>query len=141
MEVNISRNIENRIDFLYKAKHFNCAQTTLTILSEIFDAEIHHQIIEGAIGLNGAGQYRAQCGLVEGVLVFLGIYGKAKDLTEDRIVVVCNQFAREFEARFGSLSCKDLRPQGFNPNDPPHQCQELTNESLLFAKDFVNEKL
>jgi len=35
-------------------------------------------VLNFAIGLFGAGGYQAQCGLVEGTLMFIGILGKTK---------------------------------------------------------------
>ena len=39
---------------------------------------INQQVINAAIGMHGAGKYRAQCGLVEEYLMFIGLYGKEK---------------------------------------------------------------
>ncbi len=87
--------------------------------------------------MHGAGRYGAQCGLVEGALMFIGIIGKDKGMGKDTIVDHCREFARQFEQRFGSLSCSILRPQGFKEDNPPHLCEPLSIETVEFSKDFM----
>lgn len=56
--------IEKRVHDLYWKDDINCARTILICLSELFDIFLEQQIIFSAIGLHGAGGFRAQCGLV-----------------------------------------------------------------------------
>lgn len=130
--------IKRRVKELYWEKNYNCAITTLSVLSEVYNISINSQVLQGAIGLNGAGKYRAQCGLVEGTLIFLGILGVEEKDTATEIEDCCFEFASCFEKYFGSLTCKFLRPEGFKSNDPPHLCQELTIEGLSFICDFID---
>jgi undecaprenyl diphosphate synthase len=39
--------------------------------------------------MHGAGGYRAQCGLVEGALMFIGVIGKARGLSNEAVVQAC----------------------------------------------------
>lgn len=125
-----------RVQEFNRKQGFNCAQTTLMVLSEKFRIKLEPQIISGSTGLNGAGRYRAQCGLVEGMLIFLGIYLATKN--EDPVLKACHLFASKFEEKFGSLSCSKLRPNGFNDDDPPHLCEELMVDAIKFDIDFLN---
>ena len=127
-----------RVQELNRNQGLNCAQTTLLVLAEKFEFELHPQIITGSVGLNGAGLYRAQCGLVEGVLLFLGVYLPGKNFDKDDVQKTCNLFASKFEAQFGSLSCSKLRPNGFNDDDPPHLCEELIIDAIKFDIDFIS---
>ena len=112
--------IKNRVHELYWNDDINCARTAIICLGELFETTIEQQILWSAVGLHGAGGYRAQCGLVEGTLMFMGIYLHVMGKTEDEIVVACYNFANAFEKTFGSLRCFELRPTGFSKNDPPH---------------------
>ena len=129
--------VQQRVHEYYWRDDANCATTTLKILSEKFGVELCDQALASALGMHGAGGYRAQCGLVEGALMFLGIVGSARGFAEEEIVDACQDFARGFEDRFGSLSCKVLRPEGFRPDNPPHICEPLTCEAVLFSAGFV----
>ena len=94
-------------------------------------------MLNSAIGLHGAGKYGAQCGLVEGTLMFIGIYGKSVGFESDIIENCCYDFAEQFEKTFGSLLCRDLRPQGFKIDNSPHLCEKITCDALEFTTSFL----
>ncbi len=129
--------VKDRVRKYYWKDDINCATTVLKILSEIFHIDLDSQLIASAVGMHGAGEFGAQCGLVEGTLMFLGIFGNEKRLTDREIIALCYKFAEKFEKEFGSLLCSTLRPQGFKPDNPPHLCEELTVKGVLFSIDFM----
>lgn len=129
--------IKKRVHQLYWDIDINCARTTLICLGELFQLDISRQSINAAIGLHGAGGYRAQCGLVEGGVMFIGIYLSDKGKSDGEVVSTCYQFAEKFTNKYGSLSCFELRPNGFTENDPPHACEELTADAIHFMYQFI----
>jgi len=118
--------VKNRVRTCFGEHDLNCATTAILIISEYFDTVVDQQVIDAAVGMHGAGGYRAQCGIVEGTLMSIGIVGRARKISEDNIIGFCKDFANTFELEFASLSCRDLRPGGFNDDDPPHLCEDLT---------------
>lgn len=133
--------IKEKVHKLYWEQDINCARTALTCLGELFNVPLEEQTFHAAIGLHGAGGYRAQCGLVEGALMFIGIYFRQQGKADSEIVALCYQFAEEFTQKYGSLSCYDLRPNGFTENDPPHACEELTGDAVVFSSAFIQRKI
>lgn len=131
--------IRNRVHELYWKDDVNCARTTIICLSELFETSIRPQTLWSAVGLHGAGGYRAQCGLVEGTLMFIGIYLHELGREEAEIVSACYEFASAFEKAFGSLRCLELRPTGFSKSDPPHMCEALTCKGIAFAYQYISE--
>lgn len=129
--------IEERVHTFYHSDDLNCAITTLKILCEHFNISLHSQVIDAAIGMHGAGGNGAQCGLVEGALLFIGILGRSKGIADDKIVNLCKAFGQEFQVRFSSLLCRELRPEGFSPDNPPHLCEPLTCKTIAFAIEFL----
>lgn len=132
--------IEERVHDLYWEHDINCARTMLTCLCELFHVDLEEQTFNSAIGLHGAGGFRAQCGLVEGTLMFIGIFYSQKGKSDSDIVSLCYQYADEFTQKYGSLTCCDLRPNGFNSNDPPHVCENLTGSAIKFSIEFIKSK-
>ena len=126
-----------RVHDLYWNRNFNCARTMLACLGERFDIFIEPQTLQAATGMHGAGRFRAQCGLVEGALMFAGIIGSCDGHSDKDIESLCFRFAEAFTNRFGSLLCRDLRPGGFLPSDPPHACEALTVQAVSFTADFL----
>lgn len=129
--------IRERVHELYWKHDINCARTALTCLCELFQVNLEEQTLNAAIGLHGAGGYRAQCGLVEGTLMFIGIYFSQKGKSDSDIATICYQYADDFSEKYKSLRCYDLRPNGFNENDPPHACEKFTVEAIEFSSNFI----
>lgn len=131
--------IKETVHNYYWKEDINCAATTLLTLSKYFSIELSQQVVDSAIGMHGAGKYGAQCGLVEGTLLFIGIYGRHKNIKNEIIVRICNLFAEKFENEFSSLLCSKLRPGGFNPEDPEHLCENITVKGIILGITFINE--
>lgn len=125
--------IERRVRNYYWVENLNCTITVLKVLAETYEVELSQQVLDAALGMHGAGRYGAQCGLVEGTLLFIGIFGRAGNIPDERIVEACRSFAGEFEEQFSSLLCRELRPQGFSPDLPPHLCEKLSCAALDLA--------
>ena len=130
--------VSTKLDYFYNELDLNCAEASLKVLSEAFDFDLGQQLFDSASGMNGAGQFRAQCGLVEGPLMFMGAYLRSKQLSKDLVKISCQTFAKEFEANFGSLLCRDLRPNGFNENDLPYLCSGLSLKAIVFTLNYVS---
>jgi C_GCAxxG_C_C family probable redox protein len=130
--------IDERVHDYYWTYDLNCATTLLKTVSEIFGIELSPQLIDAAVGMHGAGKFGAQCGLVEGSLMLIGILGRKKNLIDEITVKNCFRFAEEFQKKFGSLSCCTLRPEGFKPENPPHLCERMTVEAIRFTADFIS---
>ena len=139
--MNVKNLIDKRVHDYYWNDNIDCAVTTLKILGEIFSIGLETQVLNSAIGLFGAGGYQAQCGLVEGTLMFIGILAKTKKYPDNKIKEKCYSFAEQFEKEFGSLICKVLRPEGFKPENPPHLCEELSKKAILFSVNFIEEMM
>ena len=132
--------IENRVHQLYWEQDLNCAKTTMICLSELLHTTIDQSVFWSATGMHGAGKYRAQCGLVEGALMFIGVYFQTLGKTEAETVSACYEFASFFEKTYGSLRCRELRPSGFSEDDPPHMCEKLTCSTIEFAYRYIRRK-
>ena len=130
--------IKTRVKAYYWDDDINCASTTLKVLAEQYDIILENQVLDGAIGLHGAGGYGVQCGLVEGALIFIGILGKAKGIPESDIMQLCHEFAKNFEQKFGSLQCSVLRPMGFSEKNPPHLCESFTCKAISFIVRYID---
>ena len=128
--------ISTRVHEYYWKYDYCCAVTSLKMLNELFKAEINTQVLSAAAGLS-AGRNRLQCGLVQGPLMFIGIYYKEKQLEPDEISHICHEYINAFQNEFSSIECKELRPQGFSSDNPPHLCEQITKNAVYFAAEFI----
>lgn len=133
----IKEYIQEKVHRYYWEENINCATVMLKVLSELHNVKLDQQVINSAIGMHGAGGFRAQCGLVEGSLLFIGIWGMQNGLDAEKIIDLCYGFAKEFEQEFSSLSCKQLRPEGFKADNPPHLCEPLTAKAVKFTAEYL----
>lgn len=132
--------IGTQVHDYYWQQDLSCAITTLKILSELFHCELHPQVTAAAYGLN-AGRNFSQCGLVEGALMFIGVYAQQKSIESQIIAELCHKYSSDFQVEFGSVLCKELRPQGFSPDYPPHLCENLTKRAVVFAAEFITKEI
>jgi hypothetical protein len=135
------KTIAERVHSYYHLDDLNCVGTTLKILAEKCNLPLAGQVLDAAVGMHGAGGYRAQCGLVEGTLMFLGILGRAKGVGDEEIIELCCRYAKSFEEQFSSLLCRELRPEGFAPDQPPHLCEGLSCRSVEFSAAFIDQQM
>jgi len=117
----------------YEEKGYSCTHTVLEILGRYFDFPVPPQVMDAASGLHGAGRYGAQCGLVEGVLMFIGLRSCALGYDQSHIESLSSDWAAHFERCFGSLICRELRPEGFGHSVPPLKCLSLTVSAVKEA--------
>lgn len=132
------KEIEESVKYYYWEKDFNCAETTLLTLSKALNIELMEETIFSATALPGAAKNGAQCGIVSGVIMLIGIMGNKQGIERNKIQEKCHVFVQKYEEKFGSLLCRELRPQGFNKNNPPHLCLGLTIDSIKVAYEYIN---
>jgi C_GCAxxG_C_C family probable redox protein len=132
--------ILEKIKLYHHKQKNNCAQTTLKILSETFGIDVCRQVIDSACGLNGGGRYGAQCGLLEGALMFMGIKANKENRDKKYANKVCYAYTEKFKKEFESLLCKDLRPEGFKKGDPPDVCEKIFVKSLNLVIEYIKNE-
>jgi hypothetical protein len=131
--------VADRVRVAYWDEDIPCVPTVLRTLGELFELEVIEQVYAACWGLNGAGNYGAQCGLVEGALMFISLLASREGIDTIVLWQACADFASDFEQRFGTLRCQKLRPEGFNDDDPPDVCEVLTVESIVFSAWFISD--
>jgi hypothetical protein len=137
MDDRIRNAVKRHVEYSYHIEEIHCTATMLKFLSKIFGIELHNQVMDAALGMHGAGLYGAQCGLVEGSLMFIGLLGKSKGIEGDVIEELCYKYAEGFERRLGSLLCRELRPEGFKDSNPPHLCEPRTVDAVLYTIEYI----
>jgi C_GCAxxG_C_C family probable redox protein len=131
--------IKRLVHHYYWDFDYNCAKTMLFCLGEFFDICFEKQTLNAATGMHGAGRFGAQCGLVEGALMFMGIYFVRAGKSDAEVERICYDFAAKFTKEFGSLRCDELRPGGFTAADPPHACEPLSVAAVDFAFNYIKK--
>lgn len=125
---------------VYQSFEVNCAQTVLLSLSELFPIALEPQVLDAAIAMNGAARRGGQCGVLEGALMFMGLYFAANGFEREKSIDLCGRFVDLFKDNFGSVSCTDLRPAGFCQPAPRHVCAELIEKGVGLSWSFITRE-
>jgi hypothetical protein len=135
--MNINENMETfvqqRVATDFVTGDNNCAMTVLRVLSEAFQTPVTQQVIDAAQCMPGAGGVDHLCGLISGVLMFVGVWGAQQGLHRQTLRPLTSDFSRATKERFGSLMCSDLRPV--------EGCGPLAVAFLTFALRFLETRL
>lgn len=132
--------IAKRVHELYWNAQTNCTKSMLVCLGELFDVELDPHAFHATSGLLGAASFGLQCGLVEGVLMFIGIYYTQLGIEEDAILSSCCHFMETFSQKFGSLKCCELRSDLNIKKDPRYICEQLTGDAVSYAHYFIRKE-
>lgn len=132
--------VAEKVHYFYHEAHIGCAVATLILLSQIFEVQLEEQVYESAVPMVGAGKYGAQCGILEGTMMFSSIYAKQHGVDNKTIMSMIYKWSEMFEKEMGSLVCKGLRPYPFTPEDAPkHLCEPITVKGVGLAVKFITE--
>ena len=133
--------VEARVERMYNDLDYGCAHTTLKTLAEVFDIEVSQQIYDSSSGmLGGGGYYGAQCGLVQGGIMFIGILGARHGFDKETLSQNCFDFSARAEKELGSLLCREIRPEGFADDNPPNLCKSRTVQSIVSTTRFIADR-
>ena len=110
----------------------------LLILSEIFDTPLEKTIDRCLY--RSERSWKISSPMLDwwkGPSCSLELWVKNLKLSQDEIVTICYDYATGFTGEFGSLSCRELRPEGFKPENPPNICKDLAHHSMEYGIQFI----
>ena len=123
--------LQEQVRLYFTSGRYNCAMTTLKVLTEVFEVPLHPQVLDAARMAPGAGGTGGLCGLVTGALMFVGLWSAQHRIPRDRLRPLTQGMMAEIRERFGSVRCEVLE------ND----CSKLTFEMLSFLIPHLRQAL
>jgi C_GCAxxG_C_C family probable redox protein len=130
---------------------FNCSQAILSAFSQQFDLPVEMALRIAAPFGAGIGRMGRTCGAVSGAFMVIGLkYGNvwAEDqISKEKAYQVARLFAERFQARLGSLECRELL--GYDLSKPEElqliremglfqiRCPELVRASVEVLAELV----
>lgn len=121
----------------YFDQNYNCAETILRAANEYYDLGLHDKDMI-LVGAYGAGiQSGNTCGAVLSVAAVLSLkYVEAKAHESEDIRSVVQKMMRKFNEKYGSILCKDIKPQSFKPE---YRCQMTIETSCDILEETIAE--
>ena len=123
--------LREQVRLYFTSGKYNCAMTTLKVLTEVFEVPLHPQVLDAAQVVYGAGNTGGLCGLVTGALMFVGLWGAKHHIPRDRLSPLTQGMVTQIRERFGSVQCEVLE------ND----CSKLTFEMLSWLIPYLRQAL
>ncbi|MCR5652016.1 MAG: C-GCAxxG-C-C family protein [Lachnospiraceae bacterium] len=100
----------------YFEQNYNCAETLIRAANDYYDLQLHDRDMI-MLGAYGAGiQTGNTCGAILAAASVLSMkYIEQKAHESKDIKPVTTDLIREFNKRYGSVLCKDIKAQSFKP--------------------------
>ena len=121
----------------YLNENYNCAETLIRAANEYYDLGLHDRDMI-AFGVYGGGiQTGNTCGAIlsaASVLSMKYIEKKAHDSKDIRPVTT--MLIREFNKKYGSVLCKDIKPQSFQPDI---RCKNTVETACEILEQVITE--
>ena len=106
----------------YYDQNYNCAETMIRAANEYYDLKLHDRDMIMLGGYGGGIQTGNTCGAILAAVSVLSMkYVKQKAHESKDIKPVTTALIREFNKKYGSILCKDIKPQSF---DPQYRCKK-----------------
>ena len=117
--------------------NYNCAESILRAGNEYYDLGLHDRDMI-LVAAYGAGiQSGNTCGAVlagASILSMKYVEAKAHESEDIRPVVV--NLMRKFNQKYGSVLCKDIKPQSFKPE---YRCQKTIEAACDILEEVIAE--
>ncbi len=121
----------------YYDQNYNCAETMIRAANEYYDLKLHDRdmIMLGAYG--GGMQTGNTCGAILAAVSVLSMKYVEKKAHESKdIKAVTTALIREFNKIYGSILCKDIKPQSF---DPSFRCKKTIETACNVLEQVIEE--
>ena len=100
----------------YYDQNYNCAETMIRAANEYYDLKLHDRDMIMLGGYGGGIQTGNTCGAILAAVSVLSMRYVGQKAHESKdIKPVTTALIREFNKKYGSVLCKDIKPQSFVP--------------------------
>ncbi len=100
----------------YYDMNYNCAETIIRAGNEYYDLGLHDRDMIAVAGFGAGIQTGNTCGAILSAVSILSMKYVEKNAHDSKdIKPVTTALIEEFNKRFGSILCKDIKPQSFKP--------------------------
>ncbi len=100
----------------YYDQNYNCAETVIRAANEYYDLKLHDRDMIMLGGYGGGIQTGNTCGAILAAVSVLSMkYVEQRAHESKDIKPITTELIRRFNMKYGSILCKDIKPQSFEP--------------------------
>jgi C_GCAxxG_C_C family probable redox protein len=119
----------------YYDQNYNCAETIIRAANEYYDLKLHDRDMIMLGGYGGGIQTGNTCGAILAAVSVLSMKYIEQKAHESRdIRPVTTALIREFNKKYGSILCKDIKPQSF---DPQYGCKKTIEAACDILEEVI----
>ncbi|HAW16466.1 MAG TPA: hypothetical protein DCW41_07190 [Clostridiales bacterium] len=121
----------------YYEGNYNCAETIIRAGNEYYDLGLHDRDMIALGGFGAGMQSGNTCGAVLAGISILSmkyIEKKAHESTDIKPVTI--MLIKRFNQKYGSVLCKDIKPQSFKPDI---RCRNTIEAACDIIEDVIEE--
>ncbi|MCR4595793.1 MAG: C-GCAxxG-C-C family protein [Lachnospiraceae bacterium] len=109
--------LKNLYSKYYYDQNYNCAETMIRAGNEYYELGLHDRDMIAFGGFGAGIQTGNTCGAILSAVSILSMrYVEQKAHESADIRPVTTALIRKFNERYGSVLCKDIKPQSFQPD-------------------------
>ena len=109
--------LKDTFEKYYYDMNYNCAETLIRAANEYYDLGLHDRDMIAFGGFGAGIQTGNTCGAILAAVSVLSMKYIEKNAHESKdIKPVTTEFIRRLNAEYGSILCKDIKPQSFQPD-------------------------
>lgn len=129
--------LKDNIGKYYFEGNYNCAETLIRTANDYYDLGLHDRDMI-SYGVFGAGiQTGNTCGAVISAAAVLSMkYVEKKAHESSDIKPVTTRLMQEFNKKYGSVLCRDIKPQSF---DPKVRCRYTVEAACDILESVIAE--
>lgn len=120
---------------------FNCSQAVFSTYCEELGLDLETGLKVSCPLGGGMGRLQGTCGAVSGAYLLLGLkygkYLKEDNPARDKTYAMVREFAKLFEERNGTTTCRDLLGLDFNDTDPKESAQQIQSTCPKLVRDAI----
>lgn len=129
--------LKDNCEKYYHEGNYNCAETLIRAADEYYDLGLHDRDMIMLGGYGGGIQTGNTCGAVLAAVSVLSMKYVEQKAHESRdIKPVTTMLIRKFNEKYGSILCKDIKPQSF---DPQRRCRNTIDTACDILEDVLEE--
>lgn len=124
-------------DNYYFTGNYNCAETIIRAANDYYALGLNERDMIMVAGYGAGMQTGNTCGAILSSIAVLSmkyVDGKAHESKDIKPATVL--LTRKFKERFGSLLCKDIKPQFFSPEN---RCKNTVHAACEVLEEVINE--
>ncbi|HBB02638.1 MAG: hypothetical protein US89_C0005G0051 [Candidatus Peregrinibacteria bacterium GW2011_GWF2_38_29] len=123
------------------AQDYNCGETVFRVLLKELGIKESKELLKASSFMNGGGRAGAQCGILDaGLMVLSLMYGRdTYKKSREPLQGLAYKLTKEFEKKYKSFLCRDIRPEGFSHIQPEDICNKRIIEGIEFLLDFFKK--